>query len=243
MFILHGLFGLGDNWASLSKVFAEEGFCCYLADLRNHGRSPHSPVFNYEAMAADLEELMNDEQVQKADIIGHSMGGKAAMFFALQFPERTNKLIVADIAPKYYPQHHQSVFSALKSIDLSAITSRKEAEELLRAALHDESTIQFLLKNLYWKDDKTLDWRFGLSEIENNIEHIGKAFKTEKQLKIKTLFIKGERSGYINDDDEAEIKKIFPLSEIRTVPDAGHWVHAENPGGFMKIVLDFLKSV
>jgi len=199
-------------------------------------------VFTYESMASDLEELMNDEHIQKADLLGHSMGGKTAMFFASLFPEKINKLIVADIAPKYYPQHHQAIFSALKSIDTSTVASRKEAEGLLRAALNDESTIQFLLKNLYWKEGKSLDWRFGLLEIENNIENIGKAFKTEKQLNIKTLFLKGERSGYINENDETEIKIIFPNSEIKTIPDAGHWVHAENPKNFMEVALRFLNG-
>ena len=174
LIILHGLFGLGDNWATLGKSFTDNGFCCYLVDQRNHGKSPHSYEFTYEAMSDDLSELMNNEKINKADIIGHSMGAKTAMFFSLNHADKIEKMIITDMAPRYYPPHHEAIFSALKSIDLSAISSRKEAEELLRMALKDDSTIQFLLKNLYWKGDNKLDWRFGLAEIEKNIFFISK---------------------------------------------------------------------
>ncbi len=240
LIILHGLFGMGDNWASLSKIFSEKGFCCYLVDQRNHGKSPHSEDFTYETMVEDLLELMIDEKISKADIIGHSMGGKTAMFFALNHPDRINKLIVADMAPRYYAPHHDAIFSALNSIDTSGLLSRKEAEEQLRAALKDESTIQFLLKNLYWKDDKHLDWRFGFLEIEKNIEEIGKELPPDSLINISVLFLRGERSGYINEKDRIEIKRIFPLAEIKTIPDAGHWIHAENPKIFMGMVIEYL---
>ena len=241
LIILHGLFGLSDNWATLSKKFSEKGFCSYLVDQRNHGKSQHSENFTYELMAEDLLELMNDEKISTADIIGHSMGGKTAMFFALKHTERIRKMIVADMAPKYYAPHHQAIFAALKSIDTLSLTSRKEAEEKLRNALNDEATIQFLLKNLYWIDDKHLAWRFGFLEIEKNMEEIGKALPTDTLINVPVLFLRGERSGYITKSDEVEIKRIFPLADIKTVPDAGHWIHAENPVGFMDMVLEFLK--
>jgi pimeloyl-ACP methyl ester carboxylesterase len=164
LIILHGLFGLGDNWATLSKSFSENGYACYLVDLRNHGRSPHSDVFNYEVMADDIAELMSEENIVNADIIGHSMGGKVAMFFSMKYTGKINKMIVADISPRFYPQHHQAIFAALKSIDLSEITSRKEVESLLRNALSDEATIQLLLKNLYWESDEKLGWRLALGK-------------------------------------------------------------------------------
>ena len=158
LIILHGLFGMSDNWMTLSKQFAENGFACYMVDQRNHGRSPHSDAFNYTVMATDLLELMADEQLRSANIIGHSMGGKTAMFFSCVHPEKTEKLVVADIAPKYYPPHHNSELIALQGLDLNVINSRKEAEASLKLSLHDEATVQFLLKNLYWKD------------VENNAE-------------------------------------------------------------------------
>ena len=241
LIILHGLFGLSDNWATLSKTFSEKGFCCYLIDQRNHGKSPHSENFTYELMAEDLLELMNDEKINTAEIIGHSMGGKTAMFFALKHSDRIRKMIIADMSPKYYAPHHQVIFAALKSIDILNLTSRKEAEEKLRNALSDEATIQFLLKNLYWREDKRLAWRFGFLEIEKNVEEIGKALTADSVINIPVLFLRGERSGYITKSDEIEIKRIFPLAEIKTVPDAGHWIHAENPGGFMEMVLEYLK--
>ncbi len=242
LIILHGLFGLGDNWATLSKSFSENGFCCYLVDQRNHGRSRHSEEFTYEILAEDIFELMNDEKINTADIIGHSMGGKTAMFFALNHSDRIRKMIIADMAPRYYSQHHQAIFSALKSIDTSKLSSRKEAEEQLRNALNDEATIQFLLKNLYWMDDKKLAWRFGFLEIEKNIEEIGKALPPDSVINVPVLFLRGERSGYINEKDIMEIKRIFPSAEIKTIPAAGHWVHAENPKAFMELALGFFSN-
>lgn len=242
LLILHGLFGLGDNWATLSKAFAQEGFCVYQIDQRNHGRSLHSFDFNYSFMANDLKLLMEDEKIETADIIGHSMGGKTAMFFAREYPKLVNKMIVADISPAYYPQHHHSVLSALHSMDLSQLKSRKEAEEILRNALNDEGTIQFLLKNLYWKTDTQLDWRFGLQEIEDNIEMVGEALPGEDVIDVPTLFLKGEKSGYIQEEQEELIRKRFSNVEIKTVPNAGHWLHAENPKAFLEMSLAFLKK-
>ncbi len=242
LLILHGLFGLGDNWATLSKAFAQEGFCVYQIDQRNHGRSLHSFDFNYAFMANDLKLLMEDEKIETADIIGHSMGGKTAMFFAREYPKLVNKMIVADISPAYYPQHHHSVLSALHSMDLSQLKSRKEAEEILRNALNDEGTIQFLLKNLYWKTDTQLDWRFGLQEIEDNIEMVGEALPGEDVIDVPTLFLKGEKSGYIQEEQEELIRKRFSNVEIKTVPNAGHWIHAENPKAFLEMSLAFLKK-
>ena len=242
LIILHGLFGFGDNWATISKSYSENGFCCYLVDQRNHGRSAHSNQFSYEIMAEDLLELMDDEYISKAGIIGHSMGGKTAMFFAKDHIDRIDRMIVVDMSPRYYPQHHQSISSALKSIDVSELISRKEAEEQLRKGLNDNATIQFLLKNLYWTDDKKLDWRFGFPEIEKNIEEMGKALPENTSVNIPVLFIRGGRSGYINEKDVTEIKRIFPLAEFKTIADAGHWVHAENPKEFLRVSLEFLKA-
>lgn len=242
LLILHGLFGLGDNWNTLSKSFAENGFCVYQIDQRNHGRSEHSFDFSYDFMANDLKILMHDENLNKANVIGHSMGGKTAMYFALEYPQLVSKMIVADISPAYYPQHHQSVLSALHSLKLNELKSRKEAEERLREALKDEGTIQFLLKNLYWKTDTLLDWRFGLQEIEENIEMVGEALPGTKVIDVPTLFLKGERSGYIQPEHEEIIKARFSNVKIETVPDTGHWVHAENPKAFLEMSLRFLSE-
>lgn len=241
LFILHGLFGLGDNWATLAKQYAENGFACYLIDQRNHGRSFHSYDFNYSIMADDLLEVMESEHVEKADIMGHSMGGKTAMFFTSFYESKVNRLIVSDISPRYYPPHHQSILSALRSVDTARLTSRKEAEDQLRNSIRDEGTLQFLLKNLYWKNETELDWRFGLKEIESNIEQVGEALPP-MTIDVPALFVKGERSGYINEDDEADIRMIFKNVSIKTIPNAGHWIHAENPTDYFNETLNFLKA-
>lgn len=240
LFILHGLFGLGDNWNSFSKYFSSIGFCCYAIDLRNHGRSPHSDDFSYESMAEDVRELMDEEGLAKVILLGHSMGGKVAMFFADKYPERLEKLIIADIAPRYYAPHHQSVLSALHSAQPENASGRKEVEEQLRISIHDEATLQFLLKNLYWNEEQKLDWRFYLSAIEKNIDNIGKAFQPSAPIDVPTLFIRGQRSGYISQTDETEIRQLFTRVMIVTVKDAGHWVHAENPIEFGEVVKNYL---
>ena len=257
--ILHGLFGMSDNWMTLAKQFAENGFSCYTVDQRNHGRSGHSEEFNYHVMADDLAELMQSENISSANFIGHSMGGKTAMFFAVMHPDKTEKLIVADISPRYFEPHHDSVIAAIKSVDLDEITSRKEAEEKLRISIDDEATVQFLLKNLYWKEmkdcdkygavevkkeigesEKKLAWRFNLTAIEKNIKAVGEALPIGTQFNKPVLFVKGEKSGYITSEDATLIKEHFPLAIIKSIPKAGHWVHAENPGAFKKTVLEFL---
>ena len=241
LIILHGLFGMSDNWATLAKGFAEEGFAVYQVDLRNHGRSPHSDEFSYESMAEDIFELMNEEGIEQADFIGHSMGGKVLMFFSEKYSGKIEKMIIADIAPRYYSPHHQTILAALHAIETETLDSRKQAEEQLRSAIQDEGTIQFLLKNLYWREESKLDWRFYLKGIENNIEEIGKAFSPKNPIQVSVLFLKGGNSGYINEMDEQEIKRIYPQAEIKTIQGAGHWVHAENPKAFFEITIEKLK--
>lgn len=242
LIILHGLFGMGDNWATLSRYYAEEGFSVFVPDLRNHGRSPHSEAFNYDLLAEDLFEFISENSLEQVMIIGHSMGGKVAICFAAKFPKMISRLIVVDIGVKYYPPHHQSVLSAIHSVHPEILTSRKEAEEKLRDGLKEEDTIQFLLKNLYWNDQEKLDWRFNVGGIEKNIEEVGKALPEEYHIDIPTLFVSGERSGYILKEDESEIRKHFSDVSFITIPNAGHWVHAENPKDFFDQTLNFLKS-
>ena len=255
LIILHGLFGMSDNWMTLSKQFAENGFACYAVDQRNHGRSPHSDEFSFKSMADDLLELMTEEQLISANIIGHSMGGKTAMYFASMHPEKTEKLVVSDIAPKKYEPHHNHELNAIQSVDLNTIHSRKEAEVLLRTSLHVESTVQFLLKNLYWKVDanegpvnsaddseEKLAWRFNLDAIAKHPNAVGEALPANFHFDKPTLFLRGEKSGYISDLDIPGIKKHFPKAEIKTISNSGHWIHADNPKEFMEVTLHFLQS-
>jgi esterase len=246
LIILHGLFGMSDNWMTLAKEFAANGFSVYLPDARNHGRSPHSDVFTFEAMSDDLAAFMENEGLSSASVIGHSMGGRTAMLFAMQHGSRLEKLIVVDIAPRAYPTANRNVVAALHSLDLNSLSSRKVVEEKLRVSLgNDEATIQFLLKNLYWKEgeEKRLAWRFNLDIIERNLWRTEEVLPAGSIYNGNTLFVRGEKSDYINSTDEPLIKKYFPNAQVKTIPDAGHWVHAENPKGFMEVVLKELNEV
>ncbi len=241
LIILHGLFGQSDNWNTLSKQFSENGFEVFIVDLRNHGLSPHSNDWNYKVMSEDVLELMSENNLQNVVLLGHSMGGKVAMQFAIDNASILDKLIVVDISPKYYPLHHQSVLEALQAIDFNFIKTRREAEEVLNKYISDFGTKQFLLKNIYWKEDGQLAWRFNLSVIVKNIENVGEATPTEKSCDTPTLFIRGEKSNYILDTDINLIQDTFPRSMLETIPNAGHWVHAEKPKEFFDCVINFIK--
>lgn len=241
LIILHGLFGQCDNWNTLAKQFAENGFEVFVVDLRNHGLSPHSDVWNYHVMSDDVLELINDNELNNVILLGHSMGGKVAMQFAVDHSQFLDKLIVVDIAPKYYPMHHQNVLKALQKVDFSTVKNRKEVEEILSEYISDFGTRQFLLKNIYWKTETELAWRFNLKIIIEQIENVGEAQESNVACDIPTLFIRGENSNYILDEDIKAIQSVFPLSDIATVLGAGHWVHAEKPKDFFDRVMRFLK--
>ena len=240
LIILHGLFGMSDNWQSHAKNFAELGFEVHVLDQRNHGQSPSSNDFSYALMADDLEEYMADNGLEKANIIGHSMGGKVAMVFAATRPEKVEKLIIVDIAPKAYPVHHQGYIDAMNSMDLSVLSTRKEADEAMRRGIENVAIRQFLLKSLYWKEKGQLDWRFNLKAIEANIQMVGEVLFEDAEFDGDTLFINGAQSGYIKPDDEELIHHHFPLALIYTIEDAGHWVHAEAPQEFGDVTSRFL---
>lgn len=237
---LHGFLGMGDNWKSLGNQFAEDGFEVHLIDQRNHGRSFHSEVMNYEAMAEDLKKYCDHHGLDNFILLGHSMGGKTAMFFAVKYPQMVFKLIIADIAPRGYPQHHQDILTALAKMDFSKLKSRGEAEDFLSKEIRDEGTRLFLLKNLYWKKKGELALRINLPVLTEKIDAVGEALPENTKFEGDTLFLKGSRSSYIETADEALITKHFPKAVIKTVQKAGHWLHAENPSEFYQIVKDFL---
>ena len=215
----------------------------YAIDQRNHGLSPHSPVFTYAAMADDVQELIETERLQKPVLLGHSMGGKTAMYYDLQYPGSLDKLVVADMSPRAYEPHHEIVFDALQAVDFSQIKNRKEAEAILTDYLTDFGTRQFLLKNIYWPDDPSgqMNWRFNLPVILENYPEILQAVP-DKISRVKCLFIRGEKSDYISDLDLPDIARRFPQYAIQTIPGAGHWVHAEQPAAFSQALLAFLRN-
>lgn len=239
--IIHGFLGMSDNWKSLGSQYAAEGFQVHILDLRNHGKSFHSDEFSYDTMSEDVLEYCQANNLEKISIIGHSMGGKVAMLFATNYPEKVDKLIVADIGPKYYAPHHQDILAGLNAVDFSQKPSRTEVEETLYPFIPDFGTRQFLMKNLYWKEPGQLDFRFNLKVFNEKIEIIGTALSENAVFENPTLFIRGGNSKYILDTDLPEIKKHFPNFELATIPNVGHWLHAENPKIFFEETARFLK--
>ncbi len=236
--ILHGLFGQSDNWTSLARAWSDR-FMVYTIDQRNHGQSPQEDALSYALMAEDLMETLLAENLTSIHLIGHSMGGKTAMFFALKYPHMIDKMIIADIGPKYYTPHHQEILAALNEIDTSLLPDRSTAEKFMAEKISDLGTRQFLLKNLYRKENGSLDWRFNLKAISQHILEIGTEVPPE-QIFTETLFLRGGKSRYILQEDWGNIQIQFPNAELQTIEDAGHWLHAEKPQLFSEAVLDFL---
>ena len=249
LIILHGLFGSLDNWMSIAKELGKD-FEVYIVDARNHGQSPHDEVFNYSAMVEDLVEFIltviaRNEAICPNDkplpiILGHSMGGKTAMQFALDYPHLLSKLIVVDIAPKAYPVHHDLIINSLKSLNFEVIKTRQQADDYLAQYIFDLSTRQFLLKNLYWAAQGQLAFRFNLEAIAKNIDEVGAEIEFTSPFYQQTMFIRGDQSNYILDADFEPILSIFPNAQIKTVENSGHWVHAEQPFTFLSVVKAFL---
>lgn len=237
LLILHGLFGSSDNWLTIAKQLAAS-YHVFIIDQRNHGQSPHSNIWNYTVMAQDIEEFCIQHQLNEIYIVGHSMGGKTVMKLAELFPKRIKKMMVIDIAPRYYPVHHHQILNALKSIDFNIVNTRKQAEEVLHNAIEDFGTRQFLLKNIYWIDENKLAWRFNLEVIANHIEIVGETTPADEKVicNIPVCFVKGEKSDYIKKEDEQLIASQFLNSEILTIANAGHWVHAENPTALLNLI-------
>ena len=242
LIILHGFLGMGDNWKTLAKQFAQQGYEVHLVDQRNHGRSFHSEDFSYELMANDLKNYCEEKELSSVYIIGHSMGGKTAMLFAVMYPELVSKLIVADISPKFYPQHHQMILEGLEALSNNeqALGGRKEADAFLSQYIKELGVRQFLLKNLYWVDKGVLGLRVNLPVLIKHIERIGEALPPSSSFEKPTLFLRGGSSNYILDEDRDAIVSAFAKAKLITIPEVGHWLHAENPTQFYKEVVMFL---
>ena len=242
LLIIHGFLGMSDNWKTLGTQFASEGFEVHILDLRNHGRSFHSDEFSYTIMIQDVLDYCVAHNLEKVNIIGHSMGGKVGMLFATTYPEMVDKLIVADIGPKFYPQHHQDILAGLNAVDFSKKPSRNEVEETMAAYIPDFGTRQFLMKSLHWQEPGQLAFRFNLAVFNNKMDEIGVPLAENSIFEKPTLFIRGGKSNYILDSDFENIKHHFPNSSIETIPNVGHWLHAENPKMFYEMSRSFLKA-
>lgn len=242
--ILHGLFGTLDNWQTLARRWATEaGLRVISVDLRNHGRSFHSPEHTYALMAQDVLDLFDHLQLgPDTTLMGHSMGGKVAMRLALDHPERPARLIVIDIAPRFSDMAHQDeILAGLHAVNLAAITNRQEADAALAQHIRNVGTRQFLLKNLYRQEDNSFAWRINLPVLADDLAAVGEETTSTSSFLKPTLFIRGGKSDYITADDKLNgIPALFPNSEVATVVDAGHWVHAEKPEEVFELVRAFV---
>jgi esterase len=238
--ILHGLMGSSDNWLTQAKLLAEH-YQVYMVDQRNHGRSSHNQQFDYKTLTEDLKHFIEKHNIQNPIILGHSMGGKTAMNFAVRYPERLDSLIVVDIAPKPYPVHHDNIIEGLTAIPIDTLQSRDEADKILAAYVAEADVRQFLLKNLSRKPEGGFIWKINLPVIEVNLEKISEGMQYNGTYNGPTLLVRGSKSHYVNDDDRQTIKSIFPNVRLVTM-DTGHWVQAEKPQEFVAIVLAFLEK-
>jgi len=246
--IVHGLYGASDNWVSIAKKLSEH-FEVFLIDQRNHGRSPHSKEHNYELMVQDLYDFLKRQEIEKAVLIGHSMGGKTVMHFAKEYPEKVDALIVLDIAPKTYVSvakkasiHHYLILNSMRSIDFSKVRSRRDVDKQLAENLDNEALRMFLLKNIERDKDNRFSWRLNVEALYNHIDEImdGELVANEPITGFPVLFVRGADSNYILDNDFEKIKEIFPYAELKTIENAGHWLHAEQPELLLKAIGDFL---
>src|SRR5690606_2211462 len=242
LLIIHGFLGMSDNWKTLSGQYAENGFEVHALDLRNHGRSFHSDEFTYEAMARDLYDYCIGSNLAEVDIIGHSMGGKVAVLFGTTQPEVVRRLIAADIGAKYYAADHDDIMAGLNAVDFSKKPGRAEVDEIMKPFVPDFGTRQFLMKSLFWKQPGQLAFRLNLEAFNKNMDIIGDPLPENAVFEKPVLFVRGENSRYVKDEDMTLIKNHFPDARLETVSNAGHWLHAENPEEFLEKTLDFLKT-
>jgi pimeloyl-ACP methyl ester carboxylesterase len=246
--ILHGLYGSSDNWSSIGRAL-EARFTVYIPDLRNHGTSPHAPSHTYQDLSDDLYQFFIDHHITRAIILGHSMGGKAAMMFAAEYPELIKGLVIADIAPKSYylidrpftaVLQHEIILGLMENLDLTAVHSRKEIDHYLAEKLKDSTLRQFLIKNIHRTKENHFEWKINVPVLKKALISISSGMNSDwfddrlPILQYPVTFIRGLRSDYITNDDIPMIKGIYPDARIIDIADAGHWLHAEQPEKFIE---------
>jgi esterase len=239
--ILHGLFGLSDNWVTFGRLLGEH-YTVYIPDLRNHGQSPHSRIFDFPSLENDLAELLEELGLSNISLVGHSLGGKTAMYFTLHHPGIVKKLVVVDISLRKSPpdREHQMLLNAMMAVDFTQARSRSDVDAQLKVHMKSARLRQFLLKNIYWRDRNTMDWRPDLNAINENLLSIYEGVNDTGVYQGPVLFIRGGLSDYILDSDLPDLEIKFPGAGVKTIANASHWVHADAPGEFFSVVKDFL---
>ncbi len=240
LIVIHGLFGMSDNWSTLGRKFSKH-FKVHLIDLRNHGRSPHSTEFNYEVMCEDLIEYIEDYNLKKPLVIGHSLGGKVAMKLAFTHAEILEKLLIVDISPRRYNTNfHENLLKILYRLPLEDFERREDIEEILAETFENRGMRLFLMKNLFRNEHNKFGWRFNIDVLLEKVSNIQEAEFINSKCNVPTLFIRGGDSNYVTSEDEIIIKKHFTNFSISTIEGAGHWLHAEKPDLFYDEVIKFI---
>ena len=238
--ILHGLLGSLDNWQTIAKQLATSHIV-YIVDQRNHGRSPHTDEMSYELLSQDMQEFCTQQNISKAIFMGHSMGGKAAMLLALQKSGLVEKLIVVDIAPTFYDGGHETILFAMAEAPLKSTEKREDIDKFLEPRIHNFGVRQFIMKNLTRNEKNQFEWKCNFEALILNYRMLMDFPKSESVFQGKTYFIKGETSNYINQDNFEACDQYFPGNKIIEIKNAGHWVHADNPTGFLETIIYILK--
>ncbi len=241
LLILHGLFGSSDNWQPIAKRLASN-HKVYLLDMRNHGKSPHDPIFTLDIMVEDVYEFITDLGLRQVSFIGHSMGGMIALNFAFEYSHRVSRMAIIDIAPRPYPVLHDDILKYLQAIDLTRIKSRQNAEMELSQFISSRRVRQFLLKNLYRQEDGHYVWRLNLPVIGQNLSEIRKGILNPHRISTPVLFVRGGASDYIKDEDSLRISELFSQYRIETIARASHWVHSEAPDQLYDLLYPFFDS-
>ena len=244
LLVLHGLFGNQGNWGLHSKALAER-YRVIGIDLRNHGESPHAPELDYQAMAEDVRALIEARGLGACTVLGHSMGGKVAMQLALSYPALVKRLIIVDIAPIAYESMgagHHRVIEGMMTLDLTTALKRTDAEAHLAQHIEDEATLKFIMTNLTRAEGGGLRWKLNVAAIKDQYDRLREKPQGKEPFDKPVLFVKGSESGYIGSEHEPEILELFPQASVKIVMEAGHWVHADKPQAFQKIVFDFLEA-
>lgn len=240
--ILHGVYGSGDNWNTFVKPLLET-HQVHLVDLRNHGRSPQSDVFNYEVLTADVARYMQERNLGPSMVIGHSMGGKVAMWLAWQHPELVKALVVVDIAPRYYQPHHEQEIAGMRAVHPETLTNRNEADTRMAAFVGSPSVRQFLLKNLGRNEAGGFEWKHNLEAIAANSGEVGRELPLEARVTCPTLFVAGAESPYVTPDDEEDIQRRFIHARVAYIQGSGHWVQVEKPAELLAEIQRFMKEI
>lgn len=239
--ILHGLFGMLDNWQTFGKELAKH-YTVYLVDQRDHGRSPKTDAFTYELLAEDIKETMDEHWICSSRLIGHSMGGRTCMHFAMQYPDMVDQMMIVDMGVKTYTGGHEEIINALLSVPIDKVQSRGEVDKLLQKKIQDSSVRMFLIKNLTRNPDGGYEWKMNLPLLASNYDNIMKGIDASQKSDVDCLFVKGERSDYILPEDMDGIKSIFTRAQIETIDFAGHWIHAQRPEELLKMTQNYFRS-